>query len=309
MPIKGVVERPIKEPLLVNRDSFELPALLKFKTDELYKDFNRVEVWKALEVDATRSAPVRRTGTDAAPAEKTDDNTAAVEAPPVVALRYQNDLPAIVSRKVDAGEVVLVTTTADPGWKDDVPHPVWTDWPLHFVYVPFIDVLIAHLLHGQTQNHNLVAGETLRWHPSDRLQRTYTLVHPDGQRVRLGLPEKHGNREVVTTRDLPRAGVYHLITALSAQEGAAPGVGEADKGVPLAVVPELRESDDLTTLSDEQLDERLGFTPIHLTAGAEETGGGGSNRLHREWTLWILMLVLFLAACEMTLAWWCGRAL
>jgi hypothetical protein len=311
MPIKSVVERPIKEPLLVNRDSFDLPALLKFKTDELYKDFNRVEVWKALELDATRLAPVRRTGTDAAPADKDNDDAedAAAEAPPVVALRYQNATPAIVSRKVDAGEVVLVTTAADPGWKDDVPHPVWTDWPLHFVYVPFIDVLVAHLLHGQTQNHNLVAGETLRWHPRDRLQRTYTLVHPDGERMRLGLPEKHGNREVVTTRDLPRAGVYHLTTALAPQETGAPGIGEPDKGVPLAVVPDLRESDDLTTLTDEQLDERLGFAPIHVTAGGEETAGGVGSRLHREWTLWVLMLVLLLAAGEMVLAWWCGRAL
>jgi hypothetical protein len=309
LPIKGVVQRAVKEPLLINRDSFELPALLKFKTDELYKDFNRVEVWKALELDTGRLAPVRRTGTDPAPAEEGDAEAATAEMPPIVALRYQNSLPAIVSRKVDAGEVLLVTTAADPGWKDDAPHPVWTDWPLHFVYVPFIDVLVAHLLHGQAQNHNLVAGETLRWHPTDRLQRTYTLVHPDGERVRLGLPEKHGNREVVTTRDLPRAGVYHLTTSVAPQDGGLPGAGDLDKGVPLAVAPDLRESDDLTTLSAEQIDQRLGFTPIHITAGAEETAGGVTNRLHREWTLWVLMLVLFLAVSEMVLAWWCGRAL
>jgi hypothetical protein len=180
---------------------------------------------------------------------------------------------------------------------------------LHFVYPPFIDVLVAHLLQGQTQNHNLVAGETLRWYPTERLQRSYTLVHPDGPRVRLGLPQKHGNRAVVTTSDVPRAGIYRLLATAPPQEGETPrGADDSKDGVLLAVVPDLRESDDLASLTDEQIDQRLGFTPVHVTAGAEESAGSGSDRLHREWTLWLLMLVLVLACGEMLLAWWCGRA-
>jgi hypothetical protein len=309
LKIKGKMQRPVKEPLLVNRDTFDLPALLKFKSDELYKDFNRIEVWRALELDTIvipRLAPVRRAGEDEVPA---NDDSAQTEPPPTVALRFANGLPALVSRRVDAGEVLLLATAAEPGRQDDVPHPLWSDWPLHFVYVPFIDVLVAHLLQGQTQSHNLVAGETLRWYPTERLQRAYTLVHPDGRRVRLGLPQKHGNRAVVTTTDVPGAGIYRLRATMPSQESEAPrGADDGKDGVLLAVTPDLRESEDLASLTDEQLDQRLGFTPLHVTAGAEQTATGASDRLHREWTLWLLMIVLVLASGEMLLAWWCGRA-
>ncbi|MCI0639647.1 MAG: hypothetical protein L0Y70_11270, partial [Gemmataceae bacterium] len=79
-------------------------------------------------------------------------------------------------------------------------------------------------------------------------------------------------------------------------------------GTPLAVTPDLRESQDLETLSEEQLTQRLGFTPIHLVAGAAETNQSGADRLNREWTMWFLWALLALALGEMTLAYWCGRA-
>lgn len=286
--IKGTVERTLQNPLLVSRDSFTLPAFVQFKTDENYKDFNRVEVYKALELD------------------ETDKNA---DAPATVALRYQNGLPALVSKKVDAGEVLLWTTAADPGRKDDAPNFVWTNWPLHFVYVPFVDVAVAHLLHGQTQNHNLTAGETLRWYPSDQFARSFTLVRPDGDKVRLGLPEKAGNRTIVSADDLTKAGVYRLLATMSNEPGANLAMPPDSRGgLPLAVAPDLRESEDLESFSDAQLDQRLGFGPIHVTVGTEAMPMATSDRLNREWTMWLLMAVFILAICEVVLAWWCGRA-
>jgi hypothetical protein len=298
MKINGVVERSLKQPLLVNRDSFELPAFLKFKADEFYKDFSRVEAYKALELEPFAAA-----------ATKPGDAGAKAEPPVTVALRFNNGLPALVSKKVDAGEVLLLATAADPGWKDDSSNPVWTDWPLHSVYVPFVDVAVAHLLHGQTQNHNLVAGETLRWYPADRLTRAFTLLHPDGTIDRLGLPEMSGNRAVVTASDLPKAGVYRLFTMMPTDPGTtSTPIEEQKAGVPLAVTPDLHESENLESLSEAQLNERLGFTPNHVTAGAETGQGMLTDRLNREWTMWLLMAVLAMTIGEGLLAWWCGRA-
>jgi Aerotolerance regulator N-terminal/von Willebrand factor type A domain/CARDB len=300
LKIKGVMDRTVKEPLFLNRDSFALPAFVKFKSDEFYKDFNRIEVYRAMELaEETPVAP----GLTPQGGEGGNESVAGAA---TVALRFQNGMPALVRKRVDAGEVLFLTTAADPGWKDGSSNPVWTDWPLHFVYVPFIDVAVAHLLHGQTQNHNLVAGETLRWYPADLLPRSYTLEHPNGTIVRLGLPEKAGNRSVVTAGDLTTAGIYRL--SASALGDAGGGVMEEKKtGVPLAVVPDLRESENLESFSDAELDQRLGFTPIHLTAGGA-TVATASDRLNREWTLWLLMAVFALAICEALLAWWCGRA-
>jgi len=243
--------------------------------------------------------------------------------PATVALRFQNGLPALVSKKVDAGEVLLLATAADPGWTDESSNPVWTDWPLHFVYVPFVDVAVAHLLHGQTQNHNRTAGDQLRWYPSDRQTRSFTLVHPSGVSERLGLPETISGRTMVTAESLTGAGVYRLVASIPAPEkGTGPfafrgpvpfsGTGasaeEKKAGVPLAVTPDLRESENLDTFTDQLLDGRLGFTPIHLTADAEVAVTTSSDRLNREWTMWLLMAVLALVICEGLLAWWCGRA-
>jgi hypothetical protein len=230
-----------------------------------------------------------------------------------VALRYADGLPAVVAKKVDAGEVLLFATAADLGHKADSTNPVWSDWPLHLEFTPFLDVTISHLLHGQTQTHNVVAGEKLDWHPTQKQMLAYTLIYPDGKNVRLGLPEKRNNRLVVTAHDLPVAGIYRMAATLPPQaQTEEPLVLEPaiDKtsGTPLAVIPDLRESQDLDSLSNDQLDRQLGFRPIHMVAGVQSTEQAGADRLNREWTTWLLMIVLFLVLAEASLAWWCGRA-
>ncbi len=283
--IAGFLEQPAKSPLLINRDSIALPALWKFKEDDYYKDFGRIEVWRALDVQAKEGGHV--------------------------GLRYSNGKPALLSRRVDAGEVVLVTTAADPSFQTGAGYPAWTDWPLRLgMYVPFVDVLVSQLLHNQTQNHNLVAGQTLAWYPSEKKPQAFTLINPDGTEKRLGEPEMVDGRLVVTASELPRAGIYRLATTAPLPAGqAAPEESTArkDEAFPLAVTPDLRESADLETLSDQQLDERLGFAAIHVTAGGNVTAFTGAERTGREWTLWLLLAVLLLACGEALLAWWCGQ--
>ena len=114
----------------------------------------------------------------------------------------------------------------------------------------------------------------------------------------------------MTADDLQHAGVYRLLAHLPrvGEDAEAESPGGKEGGIPIAVGPDLRETADLSTFSDAELDSRLSFVPIHLIAdtGAETMSAG--DRLNREWTAWLLVLVLVLVVCEALLAWVCGRA-
>ena len=62
-----------------------------------------------------------------------------------------NTRTACADRKPDFGPLEGLerddpaTTAADPGLGD----PGWTDWPIHPMYLPFVDVTVNHLLHRQ----------------------------------------------------------------------------------------------------------------------------------------------------------------
>jgi len=73
--------------------------------------------------------------------------------------------------------------------------------------------------------------------------------------------------------------------------------------LPFAVVPDLRESANLESLSDAQLDERLGFRPVHLTNDAAANVAAVTERTNREWTCGCWRAVLVLVLGEAVLAW------
>jgi Aerotolerance regulator N-terminal/von Willebrand factor type A domain len=285
------------EPLHLNRDSANASSFAILGTDEFYKAINGVSIRRTLDV----AEPPRASAGDAAKEAK--------DAARVI-LRYSDGRPAVVTKKVDAGEVMLVATSADLSWND---------WPLwKGMYVPFVDMSLNHLLRGQTQNHNITAGQPLHWLVADQeATQPFALVDPDGRRVRLGRPVLAEGRGILTADELFRAGVYRLLPdadnnqvvnkalqSSSKKKSAAPA---ADEGVPFAVVPDLRETENLEAWTDQQLDERLGFKPIHLTAGDDLAVFSGAERQNREWTPWLMVVVLAVAFVETGLAWLCGR--
>jgi uncharacterized repeat protein (TIGR01451 family) len=304
MRLVKAVKLPASKPLEFDRNSFTRPAFQPFRDDEYYKEFSKVGVWQAFELEESPGST--------ADAEKKDDRDAPARG---VLFRYSNGQPAVVTRSLDAGEVVFVTTAADfqLAFKSDgTPEArTWSMWPAAWMFVPFTHTLINALMHNQSEAYNVTAGETLHWFPSEKSVRSYTLVHPDGKTVRLGQPEKKGKRYEVTADDLPRAGVYHLVAHLpnigdDSPEALSPGV--KDRGVPIAAGPDLAETADLSTFDDAKLDEQLGFTPIHLVADTGATALSVAERLNREWTGWLLVSLLVLLSCEALLAWVCGRA-
>jgi hypothetical protein len=315
-----------------NRDSIEHPAFREFRDNDDFRLIGHIPVWKVLDVEApaaaktpaAKSAPNPKAAAPGGEHQEKPGNgagkpkAAAEQDPeaPNIAIRYSDGAPALVVRKVGAGEVVLWTTAAEKTTQEKTNLPKWSMFHIKDsarVFIPFVHANINHLVHEQTQNHNLIAGERLVWHPTDKRPRSYTLVHPDGKQVRLGTPSRDDkqNRFYLVARDLPTGGIYRL-TAKDASGGDAPAVldpaPDIKGGVPIGVTPDLRESEDLESLSAEQITQRLGFAPYHITAGVEEEGDHVSDRLNREWTTWFLIGVLILVMGEAALAYWCGRA-
>jgi hypothetical protein len=259
--------------LFFDRGTFSLAAFSQFRDDRYFARINDIQTHKMLELT-----------------EPKDDSKSGSE----TILRYDNGWPALARKRIEGGEVILATHAFEP---------TWTDWPFAVEFTPFVQTLFAHLLQQQTQNMNLQVGQAVTWYPQDKEPRNYNLQTPGGEQLRLGVPVVKDKRQILGLPILTHGGVYRLLPRAATQDVAVAGVG-----VPIAVVPDLRESQSFDTLSDPQIDARLGFAPTHITAGAELTGTGGFDRFQREWTLWVLALVLLLAVGESWLAWICGRA-
>jgi hypothetical protein len=206
-----------------------------------------------------------------------------------IPLRYTNGRPAVVCRLLGGGEVVFVTTSADPKW---------TDWPPRFTYLPFVHVALSHLLDGPSAALNRVAGEPIQWRPSPADgDKIFALVDPDGRRTRLGVPTMNEGLPLVTATSTARAGAYRIVKEKDPE----------DPGALFAVTPDPRETEDLESFTDKQVDERLGFKVTHVTAGDDPGVYAGGERLKTEWTTWVLLVMLAIVAFETVLAWYCGR--
>jgi len=204
-----------------------------------------------------------------------------------VLMRFNDGRPALVGKQVGEGEVLLLTTSVD---KD------WGFFATNLTFQPFIHGALTHLIERSSSGFNRVAGEPIRWTPKE-LNRSYVVTRPDGHRVRLGKPQGGATEQLaLTVADTSRAGVYKI-----SEEGV-------ETGTNFAVIPDLRESDTMDPLPDQQIDELLGFKPEHLASGAEATAKAESVRTRNEWTVTALLILLILAVFETAWAWFCGKA-
>ncbi len=340
MPLKSVVKAEATKPFFINRGSFrDGPAVFRnFGEDKYYEIFDAVVVYRHLEIDekGTFPKPAKKTQKpleDEAPQTAVDADAGA-ENPPHVIVRLGTGEPAAAmkkaapkdvdrsgsalaaSKKVGEGEVIFIATAANfEGLEPDPTRPNlmlprWTTLHTLPTLLYFIEASLSHIAHGQSQNYNLAAGETLNWFPTGRVDMVHDLVSPNGKVIRLGLPEKKAGRKVVIAPDLHQAGVYRMMTSLRGAE-ASDTVDSAtaeDHGVPIAVVYDAKEIENFSTLSDREINDSIGFTPIHIEAGKSAGANSGEDRLNREWTVWVLLAVLLLALVEVAFAWFCSKA-
>jgi hypothetical protein len=204
-----------------------------------------------------------------------------------VLMRFNDGQPALVSKPVGDGEVLMLTTSVD---KD------WGFFSTNLTFQPFIQGALTHLIERSSAGFNRVAGEPIRWTPK-ALNKSFQVIRPDGTKTRLGKPQGGANEQLaLTITDTSRAGIYTI-----AEEGT-------DRGTQFAVTPDLRESETMDPLPDAQIDELLGFKPEHLATGGEAISKADSIRNRNEWTVTALLIVLLLAIGEMAWAWFCGKA-
>jgi hypothetical protein len=286
--ISRMAEAPADKPWTLDRQSAESHPFAKFREEASYAGIDRVEVRRFLELEQP-----------AEPAGSLDERRDL--------LRYSNGAPAIATRKRPGeGEVMLFTTS--------VSDSRWTEWFVTRFFVPFVQVSLNYLLQGQPQAHNRIAGEPLHWQaPRAGTARAYDLVRPDGEHVRLGYPETVAGRPLVIAEDTAKAGLYRILAADRQKQPEANVDADArtdsePEGVPFAVAPDVRDSEQLQPASVEDIDNQLGFKAAHLIAGEEGGLFGSAERMKDEWTMWLLATLFVLVVGETVLAWFCGRA-
>ncbi|OWK46708.1 BatA domain-containing protein [Fimbriiglobus ruber] len=208
-----------------------------------------------------------------------------------VLMRLSYQKPWITSRNVGDGEVVFVSTSLDASW---------TNWCANSgSYVSFVQLTLSYLTGKATRGVNVVAGGPLVWHPVEA-RHGFEIVRPDGKRVKLGKATggDGGAKLTVNYADTGVAGLYHM-----GVEGEDPPIGPR-----FAVVPDLRESDNLDSLNDAEAEQVIGFKPVLVLAGVDGDNALTSERNRREWTIWVLLGLFFVACGEAGWAWVCGRA-
>jgi hypothetical protein len=205
-----------------------------------------------------------------------------------VLMRYNSGQPAILGKTLGEGDVLFLTTAVDKEWGEFASS--------NPVFVPLMHAAMTHLLEHSSTGFNRVSGEAIRYVPKD-LRQSYQVQRPDGQVVRLGPPQGGATEQLaLTVADTSQAGIYTI-----AIEGS-------ESGTRFAVLPDLRESETLEPLPDQQIDELLGFKAEHVSAGASTSQQTESIRSRNEWTAVALGCLLALAAIEAVFAWFCGKA-
>lgn len=210
--------------------------------------------------------------------------------------RTTDNRPLIVSKVVGEGEVVMITTSLDERWGR---------FPADGrVSIPFTRYLILHLTSRKIAGGTTKAGEPLVMFSSEN-SNSFDLVKPAkfGEKYRprtkieVPVPEP-GQKRTVTATDTVRAGIYNIVPA-----------GGPDEAGPLfAVNPDLEETADLSLASDEDVQNWLGYRVSIVQAGAGTESAVNQLRTRSEWTVWVLLFLLFLLMGEAVWAWTCGRA-
>ncbi|MGL4550877.1 MAG: VWA domain-containing protein, partial [Gemmataceae bacterium] len=268
-PIARVERAPKEKPWTFDRSTAAFAPFVRFRQEAGYAGVDRIEVRTAVELDERP--------------ELAGESR--------VHLRYTSGKAALAGRRrAGEGEVLFLTT----GVSDER----WTDLYVAPAFVPFVQIALNALLEANAPEVNRVAGEPLFWQPPPGdAQTAFDLVSPGGARRRLRFPAAAEGPPLLTADDTRHAGLYRMAAA-----GREPGDAE-----PLfAVAPDVRDTDDRTALTAAEIDQALGFAAVHLTAG--DGGFTGGERLNREWTGWLLVLLLILVLGEVVLAWYCGRA-
>ena len=196
-----------------------------------------------------------------------------------IPLRFSNGDPALVEKTVGQGRVMLLATSLDN---------VWSDFPLHPVFVPLAHEMIRHTAQLSNEAPSYAIPSTVSLREVARGQadggsnRIWTVLGPEGNRE---VPEGEADSDFLVLR---RPGIYEM--------------RQANRTHRLAANPDPRESD-LTPLSAE--DEALWLSAARAPSeeAQAEAAAMGPEQARRQFVWWyLLLLALAIAVAEAYLA-------
>ncbi|MCX7665453.1 MAG: VWA domain-containing protein [Gemmataceae bacterium] len=212
-----------------------------------------------------------------------------------VLMRYTDGSPFILSRRHGDGEILFLTARADR-WD-------WGYLATNPTFIPLVQGVLTQLVERSSSGYNLIAGQTLRYLPNDT-NKSYVLTTPPKdsrspeEKIKLGkpIPVVGSDRNGLIVNETSTAGIY-IITP----------EGEKD-GQPFAVNPDPREIEGMDPLTDEVINDLIGFKAIYFGASEESDAITSNTRSKNERTVWILSLVLIFIFGESLWAWYCSKA-
>ncbi|MEZ6142487.1 MAG: BatA domain-containing protein [Zavarzinella sp.] len=260
--MKAIFTAPEDQPIFPDPNSIALQSFLgKFRStsNDPFLQIRDAQTAKAVEVE-----------------EPADVNSGQVM------LRYNNNMPALLSKQLRLGEVLLLTTSADRQWGY---------FATNLTFQPFVHGAMTHLIERSAQTYNLICGKPIAYQPKV-VNIPYEVIRPDGERQLLGKPEPS-----LTVGDTSLAGIYTILPQDDQQGGAR-----------FAVIADPEEYQALDAMPEDQIDTLLGFRPQHIKDSLAPDVEVESIRNRNEWTVLALGLLLILAVFEAGWAWFCGKA-
>lgn len=270
------------------------PTVTAPGTAPLYFDINSIPTSSFL--SAFRAPPLDRLGQSEITQAR---SLAQLQNDALIVMRFSNNEPALVMRTEGTGCVIMCAIASDMQGSDA---------PLRPAFLPWIQAMVGQLLSQQSGRKNIIAGEVYQWSPPlEAARQRFSLQVPESTVLRsLGQPTVNREQPRLTTNDTHRAGIYRIIPEGNQAEETGQDSGQVDV---FAVVPDVRETASLATLSEEELAERFSQRPVLLNSQSITTVGMDRTRVQHEWTsiLWWCLLLLCLG--ELIFGWHCNREL
>jgi hypothetical protein len=190
-----------------------------------------------------------------------------------VAVRLTDQTPLLLEKKIGEGRVLLFASGLDN---------LTNDFPLHPIFVPFVEQTAWYLSGAERRGGSRVAGSFLELRSSKEQAVSVTVIDPDGHRP-LSLKEAASAQ----TFQLTRAGFYELQVANGRHDVI--GVNADRRESDLAVIP-----DDVLSL----------WRGNPAAGAAQATAGGQGQEQTKAYALWwyIMLVVLAAAIAESLLA-------
>ena len=197
-----------------------------------------------------------------------------------VALRFADEEPALVERKLGRGKVMLWAFPADRDWGD---------LPLRVAYLPLMRRSVEYAALGARERRNVLVHESARAFLAIEEQNVPVTVRDPARRTRQLLPSLFGDHAIVEFTGTDLAGFYEL----------------TPEGKPIryfAANPPPKESD-LTALTADELRSRYpGFQFTFLSPADDVASVMKKERLGIEIWPYLVAAVIALLVAESVLA-------